>query len=88
MPGEGIEECARRELAEETGLRLDISPTIHGTEQWSIFIAEAREGDNVVLDDEHDRFVWTSPEEAVSKCLPTHVGESFRLAMQELDQGA
>ena len=85
LPGEAIEECARRELIEETGMRLDISPTELGSEGWAIFIAEASAASDVVLDAEHDRFLWTSSEEAVTRCRPDHVGASFRLAARDLD---
>jgi hypothetical protein len=65
-------------------MTLDISPTALGSEGWAIFIAEAPATTDVVLDAEHDRFLWTSSDEAVARCLPDHVGASFRLAARDL----
>jgi 8-oxo-dGTP pyrophosphatase MutT (NUDIX family) len=84
LPGEEIEECARRELFEETGLRLEISPTALGTDGWAIFVAEAQAGCDVVLDAEHDRSLWTSSDDAGSRCLPDHVGIAFRRLTESL----
>jgi hypothetical protein len=66
-------------------MRLDISPTELGGEGWAIFIAEAPATSDVVLDAEHDRFLWASSEEAVTRCRPDHVGASFRLAARDFD---
>ena len=63
---------------------LDISPTALGSERWAIFIAEAPTAAEVVLDAEHDRFLWTTCDDAISRCRPDHVGASFRLASQDL----
>jgi 8-oxo-dGTP pyrophosphatase MutT (NUDIX family) len=86
LPGETIEECARRELLEETGLTLDISSTDFGTDQWAVFLAEAPADADVVLDPEHDRSLWTSADDAIARCLPDHVGASFDRAVRALDE--
>jgi 8-oxo-dGTP pyrophosphatase MutT (NUDIX family) len=76
LPGEEIAECARRELLEETGLRLECTPTDCGGEDWVVFAAEAPADAEVVLDAEHDRFAWLPANEAERVCLPPSVGAS------------
>lgn len=82
-PGEPVDECARRELREETGLELPLQPTTLGTESWYIYAAEAIGDDVVVLDAEHDRFEWTPMEVAMERCLPAMVGNSVWKVAQE-----
>jgi len=36
----------------------------------ALYVAEAPPDTEIVLDDEHDRFVWLPIEEALPKCLP------------------
>jgi ADP-ribose pyrophosphatase YjhB (NUDIX family) len=75
LPGEDVAECARRELFEETGLRLECEPTACGSDEWAVFAAEAPTHATVVLDAEHDRFSWLTARDAVRVCLPASVGE-------------
>jgi 8-oxo-dGTP pyrophosphatase MutT (NUDIX family) len=84
--GESIQECARRELREETGLELDCSGTSCGTSDWAVFVAEATPETEIHLDDEHDRFEWLSLEEAVARCLPARVGEMLLAVAETWDQ--
>lgn len=44
--GEAIDECAARELVEETGLPLPLRRTGDGSRDWVIYVAEAS-GDQV-----------------------------------------
>ncbi len=78
VAGESIDECARRELREETGLQLECSPTSCGTSDWAVFVAQATPEMKIELDEEHDRFEWLSLGEAVERCLPPHVGDALR----------
>jgi len=77
-PGEPVRECAVRELKEETGLLLQLEQTPHGTEDWHVYIAEARGVDRIVLGPEHDRYEWASLEEAVRRCQPEKVSSAIQ----------
>jgi SAM-dependent methyltransferase/8-oxo-dGTP pyrophosphatase MutT (NUDIX family) len=73
LPGEHIEECARRELREETGLDLPLRLTECGAADWPHFVAEAAHDAAIVLDAEHDRFEWAAADQAPRQCLPEEV---------------
>ena len=77
QPGERLDDTARRELAEETGLELSIRPTRLGSDDWVVFAAEAPLDADVVLDAEHDKFRWLHASEAAEICLPSAVGRSI-----------
>jgi 8-oxo-dGTP pyrophosphatase MutT (NUDIX family) len=76
-PGEPLDDAARRELEEETGLELSIRPTHLGNEEWAVFAAEAPTNADVALDAEHDQFRWVYTDEAAGICLPAAVGRSI-----------
>jgi 8-oxo-dGTP pyrophosphatase MutT (NUDIX family) len=84
-PGEAVHDAARRELYEEAGLSLCLQPTPLGTAEWSLYVAEAHDQDFVVLvDPEHDRYVWVTPEEAVRRVEPAVVKDSLIRAVNFL----
>ena len=78
FPGEAVKVCARRELAEETGMSLPPLPTAFGTDEWEVYLAQAPATWEVVVSEEHDRFEWLPAAEAIARCLPAVVGESIR----------
>jgi 8-oxo-dGTP pyrophosphatase MutT (NUDIX family) len=84
VPGEEVEECARRELREETGLELDVVLTACGRPEWPLFAAEAPGAAEVRLSDEHDAFRWLPLEDAAARCLPSRVGEGLRAVARTL----
>jgi 8-oxo-dGTP pyrophosphatase MutT (NUDIX family) len=88
FPGEALEDAARRELLEEAGLELPFELSGVGSDEWAVFVAEAPRHALVVLDDEHDRFVWLPAAEAAAKCLPPLVGRTLLAVDEWLDQTA
>jgi 8-oxo-dGTP pyrophosphatase MutT (NUDIX family) len=88
LPNEPVDECARRELLEETGLTLPIQATGLGSESWAIYSAEAS-ADQIVtlLDAEHDRYEWVTLETALARCLPEVVGQSVEYVARRLQLG-
>lgn len=84
LPNEPIEQCARRELLEETGLTLPVHATGEGQESWAIYTAEATTDHAITLDAEHDRYEWVTLEVALARCLPEVVGEGVRLVARRL----
>ena len=86
VPGEALEDTARRELLEEAALDLPLEPSDLGSDDWAVFVAEAPAGALVALDDEHDRFVWLPAAEAAAKCRPPSVGHTLLEVDDWLDQ--
>jgi 8-oxo-dGTP pyrophosphatase MutT (NUDIX family) len=86
LPGEALHDAACRELLEEAGLELAFEPSDLGSEEWAVFVAEAPADARVVLDEEHDRFVWLPAAEAAAKCLPPLVGRTLLAVDEWLDQ--
>jgi 8-oxo-dGTP pyrophosphatase MutT (NUDIX family) len=73
LPGESVDECARRELREETGLELDLRRVPSEHDDWTLWIADAPQDADVRLDDEHDAFRWLPVEDAAALCKPERV---------------
>jgi len=85
LPGEPVDECARRELAEEAGLALPLRPTACGTAEWRLYVAEAPMEAPVALDMEHDRFAWLRPEGALPRVHPEPVRRALACAVALLE---
>lgn len=88
FPGEPLEDAARRELLEEAALDLPLDLSDVGSDDWAVFVAEAPPHARVVVDDEHDRFVWLPAADAAAKCLPPLVGRTLLAVDEWLDQTA
>lgn len=84
-PGERIDDCAQRELREETGLELIPQKTIYGTEAWFVYTVEADLEATIKLGDEHDRYTWVPIEEAVKRCSPEQVKRPLRLVAETFE---
>ena len=80
LPGETLEECARRELLEETGLELELEQTRCGTDDWLVYVAKALRDVEVEISSEHDRFEWLSLGEACARCRPAVVASGLDCA--------
>jgi ADP-ribose pyrophosphatase YjhB (NUDIX family) len=75
---------ARRELEEETGLRLELVATSCGPATTIVFSAEAPAGAAIALSDEHDRYEWLTLSEASARCLPTWANEHLACVARTL----
>jgi len=75
QPGETPDAAATRELAEEVGLALPLTPLLDGSasEDVALYVAQAPPDAEVLLDDEHDAFLWLPLDEAFPRCLPSIV---------------
>ena len=77
LPREAIDNCAKRELKEETGLDLIPQQIDFGDNNWTIYVAEADSDCEIILDAEHDRYEWLSLHEATARCQPEIVSQSL-----------
>jgi 8-oxo-dGTP pyrophosphatase MutT (NUDIX family) len=73
QPDEDVDQCAAREVFEETGLRLTLQPVGRGALGWARYLAEAAEDAAIRLSHEHDRFVWLPRDQAVDLVTPAEV---------------
>lgn len=76
FPGEDIQRCATRELAEETSLSLLIEP-LSCDGNWYIYRAEAPADAEITLSEEHDRYIWLPLDEAAKIISPEHVRQQI-----------
>jgi 8-oxo-dGTP pyrophosphatase MutT (NUDIX family) len=85
QPAEEATAAARRELREETGLTLSVATVPRSpSDDVARFVAEAPRDAEIVLDDEHDRFLWLRLDEAVGRCRPAQVGAGMMQAAASL----
>ena len=84
VPGEAVDACASRELAEETGLDLECLRVDDGLE-WAIYVAEAPSDATVILDAEHDASRWLPARGALALCRPEVVADHLRIAVEAIE---
>ena len=83
LPGEAVEDCARRELLEETGLDLNPAPLLDDDE-WPLFMVEAPPEADVGLSPEHDAYRWVDLLTASDLIKPELVAQQLRRAARLL----
>lgn len=83
-PGETHDECAARELLEETGLDLPLSRVATPGLPITLFTCEARSQHEVVLSEEHDRLEWVSFDDACARCRPATIVTTLHAAWRHL----
>jgi 8-oxo-dGTP pyrophosphatase MutT (NUDIX family) len=74
-PEEDARAAAARELAEETGLRLELADTSCNVGESVVFAAEAPPNCLITLSPEHDRYEWLTLDDARRRCLPGWANE-------------
>ena len=50
-----------------------------GDSEWSVYLAEVNGNEKITLDAEHDRYIWCSLDEALSRCRPDRVAAHLAL---------
>nr|MBA2699207.1 NUDIX domain-containing protein [Nocardioidaceae bacterium] len=83
QPGEPVYPAALRELAEEAGL-TGLSPwAVDLSQRWAIFAVDVPAHTVIdLVDPEHDRYEWLTPQECRRRVLPAFV------AAQQVDRTA
>ena len=82
QPGESIDQCAQRELLEESGLTLTLRRSDAGSSDWFVYIAEAPHDAHIRLSAEHDRYAWLPLDQAAVLVTPATVRAQFLAAAQ------
>jgi 8-oxo-dGTP pyrophosphatase MutT (NUDIX family) len=84
-PGEAIEDCAARELAEEAGLALPVRLCGEDTSGWYAGTAEADSDAGVrLVDPEHDRYRWADLATVRALVRPDYVLANVERALATL----
>jgi 8-oxo-dGTP pyrophosphatase MutT (NUDIX family) len=74
QPGEAVYPGALRELAEEAGLTALAPWAVDLSARWCVFAVDVEPATTIdLVDPEHDRYEWLSPEECLRRVLPPSV---------------
>jgi 8-oxo-dGTP pyrophosphatase MutT (NUDIX family) len=87
-PGEQPDAAAARELHEETGLTVPLTAVPEApSADVALYVARAPSDAEVMLDAEHDEFVWLPLERAAAMCFPSEVAVGLRNAAASIHPG-
>ncbi|HET6910620.1 MAG TPA: NUDIX domain-containing protein [Mycobacteriales bacterium] len=79
FPGESVDACAARELAEETGLSGVLRAIPDSDHDWALFALDLEIQPEIRLDQEHDRYEWVSLADARLRCRPDAIVNGLNL---------
>jgi aminoglycoside 6'-N-acetyltransferase len=83
QPGEAVYPAALRELAEEAGLDGPAPWAVDLSSSWALFAVDVPYDVSVnLVDPEHDRYEWLSPERAGRRVLPNVVARGLAKAVE------
>ncbi len=82
QPGESVDQCAAREMLEETGLALSVRRIDTDSSDWAFYTAEAPPQAQVRLSVEHDRCAWLPLDQAAALVTPERVRAQLVAAAQ------
>lgn len=85
QPGESMDAAAVRELREEAGLTRPIRAIRSGADDRASYLGEIGADDRVhLVDPEHDRVEWVSPNDALARIAPEVVRAPLACALAEI----
>ncbi|MCW2912717.1 MAG: hypothetical protein JWN52_785 [Actinomycetia bacterium] len=88
-PGEPVEDCAARELLEETGLQAIPQPVVTEDVDWTVFLLDVPPSTQIIGDGiEHDRFEWVDFTETHERCRPDVVQANLLLAFEAIQKAS
>ena len=77
LPNEPLNDCLKRELFEETGIRTECIQSDIGNGSWAVFYAEVPCDTEICLSPEHDKYLWVNFEQAIKFSSPEIVIEQI-----------
>lgn len=86
FPDEDINACARRELLEEAGVDVPLTPVATDTPEWLTYLAEVAPDAEITLSPEHDRYIWVGLQNLTDGVAPEIAREQLRAAARVIQE--
>ena len=83
VEGESFDEGLKREVYEETKLKLQIYEPVGGTKKVALFFVTEFSG-KVKISDEHKKYKWFDPRELPGKKLTNHTNSFLPTILQSI----